>query len=209
MSGWRSASARESAGTALASPALPRATQTLRSRPARPARRRAEPRISRRSWAAPSPSTRTRSRSAGEDGRSSGSGSVRAGAAALNGQTSWHTSQPNTRVPMAMRSSRGMGPRFSMVRYEMQRRASSDIGPLKAPVGHASRQARHSPHRLGGGPAALGSSSTSSRSSPSMKYEPSPGAISMLFLPTKPRPARAASSRSSTGAVSTHGRAAT
>ena len=86
-------------------------------------------------------------RAPGPAERRAAAGSARAGAAALNGQTSWHTSQPNTRVPISGRSSRGIGPRCSIVRYEMQRRASSTNGPTNAPVGQASRQARHSPQR--------------------------------------------------------------
>jgi hypothetical protein len=38
-----------------------------------------------------------------------------------------------------------MAPRFSIVWYEMQRRASISRSPVKAPVGHATRQRRQRP----------------------------------------------------------------
>ncbi|MNE96572.1 hypothetical protein D3C80_1947890 [compost metagenome] len=63
----------------------------------------------------------------------------------FHGQTIWQSSQPNTRLPIFDRSSTGMGPRNSMVRYEMQRRASSTYGPTNAWVGQMSRQAWQRP----------------------------------------------------------------
>ena len=54
------------------------------------------------------------------------------------------------------RSSRGIAPWCSIVRYEMQRRASSTYASTNAPVGHASRHARQLPQRGFGGSPAVG-----------------------------------------------------
>lgn len=52
------------------------------------------------------------------------SGSVVCLALKLCGQTSWHRSQPNIQSLIWGRSSSGIGPLFSIVRYEMHLRAS-------------------------------------------------------------------------------------
>ena len=46
----------------------------------------------------------------------------------FTGQTSWQISQPNTQSPIKGLSSRGIEPRSSIVRNEMQRRLSITYG---------------------------------------------------------------------------------
>ena len=65
----------------------------------------------------------------------------------FTGHTDWQSSQPQMRLPIAARNSRGIGA-FSCVRSEMQRRASiAPSGPI-APVGQRSMHATHSPQFL-------------------------------------------------------------
>ena len=52
-------------------------------------------------------------------------GSPVSGAFRFHGHTLWQMSQPNCHGPSASASAGSMAPRCSMVRYEMQRRASS------------------------------------------------------------------------------------
>lgn len=115
-SGSGSESAETSEGTASGEPQLPSATQTLRAKPERPARRIAEPR-EKESHACSSSAVSKRSTSEGEAvpgcqiGGTDGSGSTPAGGSPgplaayagsedgeenlrLNGQTSWQMSQP-------------------------------------------------------------------------------------------------------------------
>ena len=128
--------------------------------------------------------------------------------ASLNGQTSWQSSQPKRRPPRAASSAAVKGVRFSIVRYERHFRASRTRGATKARVGQASRHAVHEPQRSapGSAGAAVGASATSVRISPRTTCEPRPGTIRRPFFPMNPRPARAASSRSRRGAVSTQTR---
>ncbi len=89
----------------------------------------------------------------------------------------------------------------------MQRRASSTCAPTNAPVGHASRHARQVPQ-----PGAIGSSGAMLEIDQELAEQdvlPAPGAMSIVFFAMKPTPARAAASRSSSGAVSTHAREST
>ncbi len=121
-------------GTAASSPQFPNATATFRRKPALPARRRADPR-EKASQAASSMDMRSTSEGAAvpgchaSDGSRSTPGGGSPGPLGLNassevglenfrlyGQTSWQISQPNTRVPISGRSSRGIGPRSSIVR---------------------------------------------------------------------------------------------
>lgn len=85
--------------------------------------------------------------------------------------------------------------------------APSASRPSNAPVGHASTHALHVPQRSSSN-GASGSSSTSTSSVPMKKYDPRRGWISIVLRPNQPSPARRASSRSSTGPVSTYARAA-
>src|SRR5947207_3360508 len=91
-----------------------------------------------------------------------------------------------------------------MVRYAMQRRASSAYGASNAAVGQASRHAVHVPQRSGN--VAWARSAAVVSTSPMKKYEPRPGASRFVFLPIQPRPAAAARSRSSTALVSSEAR---
>ena len=75
------------------------------------------------------------------------------------------------RLPSAGRNVSGMAPSSSMVRYEMQRRASSSYGATMARVGHASMHAVQLPQWL-----LTGASTGSGRSvniSPRKNHEPS------------------------------------
>lgn len=127
-----------STGTTEGSPQLPNATATLRAKPSRRARRKAEPR-EKASHDSSDKAVRNRSTSEGEivpgchaDGAVE-SGSTPAGACPgaraakagsdegfenlmLNGHTSWQMSHPKTRFPIRGRSSTGIGPRCSIVR---------------------------------------------------------------------------------------------
>jgi hypothetical protein len=74
-------------------------------------------------------------------------------------------SYPNIRFPINGRSSRGISPRCSIVRYEIQRVASitgapSPSHPSSAPVGQASTHREQLPQRF----SAKGSSYSSSNS---------------------------------------------
>ena len=71
-------------------------------------------------------------------GLNSGSSAIVPGA--LWGQTSWQTSHPNAQPPTDRARSGSISPLCSIVRYEIQRRASSTRGPMSAPVGQASIQ---------------------------------------------------------------------
>src|SRR2546430_13730951 len=75
---------------------------------------------------------------------------------------------------------------------------------LPISLGHASRQAVQVPQRSG--TASSGGRSAVVSTRPMKKYEPRPGAIRFVFLPTQPSPAAAARSRSSTALVSTEAR---
>lgn len=132
--GSGSESAEVSTGTASGDPQFPSATATLRRKPARPARRKADPR---ENASQPASSMDMRSISEGErvpgcqpspgilstpGGGSAGPREANAGSAVgdenfrVNGHTSWQMSQPKTRFPISGRSSRGIGPRCSIVR---------------------------------------------------------------------------------------------
>ncbi len=106
------------------------------------------------------------------------------------------------RLPIAARKSRGIGPLCSMVRYEMQRRASSRYGAGKAAVGQMSRQARQEPQLSSTG-ASAGRSSVV-KIAPRNSHEPNWRETRFVCLPCQPRPALAASGFSITAAVSTN-----
>ena len=95
--------------------------------------------------------------------------------------------------------------RSSIVRYEMQRVASTVPGATMAPVGHADRHAVHSPHWSK--PGSSGSSGRLVMRHPRNSHEPSSGLITQLFLPIQPMPACCAYTRSWIGPVSTYARA--
>ena len=175
---------------------LPSATAQLRASPARPARHTAVPRNRCSNSASVSPRHSTRSGNGTgpdtvvADRASSGAGARRA----LMGHASWHRSQPNAHVPISGRSSSGIAPRCSMVRYAMHRRASITPGATIAPVGHAGMHARHVPQ-----PRLLGLSGgrrSDNRISASITYEPASRVISDACLPVNPMPARSAMARS-------------
>src|SRR5215469_4928605 len=69
----------------------------------------------------------------------------------FHGQTSWQMSQPKTVEPIAARNSSGITPRSSIVKYAIQRRASSTYGSTSASVGQASMQRVQEPQRSRGG----------------------------------------------------------
>ncbi len=83
----------------------------------------------------------------------------------------------------------------------MQRRLSSTPGAMRAPVGHATMHRVQAPHDLREG--SVGGSSTSTSIAPSRTQDPSSGVRMLVFLPYQPRPARAATARSTTGPLST------
>src|SRR5687768_8520259 len=56
----------------------------------------------------------------------------------FHGQINWQSSQPYTRLPINGRSVSGILPLYSIVRYEMQRVASSRYGAIIACVGQIS-----------------------------------------------------------------------
>jgi hypothetical protein len=58
----------------------------------------------------------------------------------FQGQINWQSSQPKMRLPISGRNSGSMLPSCSIVRYEMQRRASSRFGAVIACVGQMSMQ---------------------------------------------------------------------
>ena len=91
----------------------------------------------------------------------------------FHGHTSWQISQPKICIPIPARSSSGIGPCSSMVRYAMHRRASIDHqspAGTNASVGQASMQRVHVPHRSGGGRSGVRSSEVIS--SPEKKPRP-------------------------------------
>src|SRR6266404_3280673 len=106
----------------------------------------------------------------------------------FHGQTSWQTSQPKIHGPRPARSAGGIGPRCSIVRYEMQRRASSRRPSLSACVGHSVRHAVHRPQWLPDG--SSGTRARSVSSSARKNQEPWRVLSSMVFLPNQPRPPR-------------------
>src|ERR1044071_968066 len=106
------------------------------------------------------------------------------------------------RFPMAWRNSIGIGPFISIVRYEMQRRASSRNGAVIAFVGHAAMHLEHDPQRLNSGPS--GSMSIVVKISARKSQLPSLRLIRLVCLPTTPRPDLCAKSRSNNGPVSTY-----
>ena len=83
----------------------------------------------------------------------------------------------------------------------MHRRASSWYGAVIAPVGQASMQRVQVPQWSMAG--SSGGSGSVVITSPSSSHEPISALMTQVFLPTQPMPARAASSFSMTGAVST------
>ena len=100
---------------------LPSATAALRARPSRRARLSGLPRrLSRYAV-----SSSARSPASGGCRPGPNAASAVAGARRFQGQTSWHTSQPKARRRRRRGARRGIGPRCSIVRYEMHRRASS------------------------------------------------------------------------------------
>ena len=103
-----------------------------------------------------------------------------------------------------------MMPLFSIVWYEMHRRASTTPGAGNAAVGHASMHRVHFPQRSPTAPGSArpvsGGSGASSRRvrMDAMKSQfPCVREISIEFFPTKPAPERAAQALSRTGPVST------
>ena len=82
----------------------------------------------------------------------------------------------------------------------MQRRASSRYGATMACVGQMSMQARQLPQWALAGASA--GSARSTKISPRKNIEPASRASASVCLPRQPRPARVASSTSSTGAES-------
>ena len=99
-----------------------------------------------------------------------------------------------------------ISPRCSIVVYARHRVASTEKGVM-ASVGQASMHREQVPQGsaradLGG----VGVSFAVETMPPSSIQLPTPGSIKSVFFPTKPSPARMACSRSSSGAVSTHGR---
>ena len=118
----------------------------------------------------------------------------------------------------------GILSRFSMVRYEMQRRESITPGAIIAPVGQASTHLVQAPQTLAGlwlgfdqavlilgispelegGLGAKGSpKSMVVIISERKTHEPNSGVMSMAFLPMRPMPACSARARSRIGPVST------
>src|SRR5262249_53483838 len=111
-------------------------------------------------------------------------------------------SQPKTHSPIDVRSSRGMSPLFSIVRYEMHRLESRMYSSAKAFVGQAVRQRVHVPQLtlLAIESAGIGSSV---RISARKNQDPRRGSRRFVFLPKKPRPALVATARSRSGTAST------
>src|SRR3954462_3255302 len=105
------------------------------------------------------------------------------------------------RLPMALRNSLGIGPLLSMVKYEMQRRASSLYGAGKADVGQMSRQARHEPQLSA--PALSRGRSSVVKIAPRNSHEPNSRETRLVCLPCQPNPAASAIGFSITAAVST------
>src|SRR4051794_7335110 len=120
----------------------------------------------------------------------------------FQGHTSWQTSQPNTQSPVPFLRSSGTESRFSMVWYEMQRRASTTYGRGKAPVGHEGRQLEQSPQKSACG-WSYGSQARSITSAASRTQLPWLRVIKQPFLPIQPRPASRAQAFSAMGPQST------
>src|SRR5215204_1310386 len=139
--------ARTSAGTASSSPRFPAATQQLRRSPARPGRvRGVSPKCSSNFSSVRMPRTSVIFRYGPAPEPAENSGQLLGMALRLlYGQTSWQTSQPKAQSPTARRSSRGISPVFSIVRYEIQSLASTTPGAFIAPVGQADMQRVHLP----------------------------------------------------------------
>ena len=89
-----------------------------------------------------------------------------------------------------------------MVRYEMQRRASSWYGAGNAAVGQTSRQAWQLP-QWSASASSVGSSSVV-KIEPRNSHEPNSRETRLVCLPCQPSPALAASGFSITAAVSTN-----
>src|SRR5258708_28165374 len=92
---------------------------------------------------------------------------------------------------MGSRNSDGIAPRNSIVRYEMQRRASSMYGSTRALVGHASMHNVQFPHRSGAGVSA--EFSDAARSSvvtitPRNNHDPRSSLMRQVFFASQPRP---------------------
>ncbi len=124
--------------------ALPSATARLRRQPSKPGRLSALPRVL-SDHSLSLHLNRSQSLTLSRPCLGLKSSSVVSRAYRFHGQTSWQSSQPKMRLPIGRRSGSGIGPLSSIVRYEMQRLASSSNGATIAPVGHASRHARHEP----------------------------------------------------------------
>jgi hypothetical protein len=107
-------------------------------------------------------------------------------------------------LPIAARNSTGIGPACSIVRYEMQRRASSRYGATIARVGQTSRQAVQRPQWSAW--AGVRGSGMSTQISPRKNIEPPSRDSASVCLPRQPVPLRAASSTSSSGAESVNTR---
>src|SRR5260370_22390151 len=123
----------------------------------------------------------------------------------FHGQTSWQISQPQTCRPIGSRNSSGIVPRSSIVKYAMQRLASSTYGSTIACVGHASRQRRQVPQRSGGGGSTgprVGAKGRLVNNTPRKSQEPNDWLISNVFFASHPSPAYFAAARSCTGPVS-------
>ncbi len=103
---------------------FPMAIRTLRTKRSRPVRLTGVPEKRARK-AASSRRARSARGGAARSSRWRSFASRPACANLFQGQTARQSSQPKTRLPMAARRSAGMWPLCSMVRYEMQRRASS------------------------------------------------------------------------------------
>src|SRR5262249_3465843 len=106
------------------------------------------------------------------------------------------------RFPIAGRNSDGMDPFNSMVKYEIQRRASNWKGLVIALVGQAVIQRLQEPHRFFS--ALSGDNSNVVMISLRKIQFPNFRLIRLVCLPTKPSPDRWARSRSNNGPVSTY-----
>ena len=125
---------------------------------------------------------------------------------ALNGHTVWQSSQPKRCSPTPSRSGSGIASRCSMVRYATHRRGSSTNGRANASGRTRVEAARARSAALGDRRVGL---ERERRHDLAEEHERArrPGTMRRPFLPTKPRPARAAHARSSTGSSSQSGRA--
>src|SRR6266436_148690 len=107
---------------------------------------------------------------------------------------------------MGSRNSDGIAPRNSIVRYEMQRRASSTYGSTRALVGHASMHRLQFPHKSAAGVSAApndGVRSSVVTITPRNNHDPRSSLMRQVFFASHPSPAYFAATRSTIGPVST------